>query len=209
MEIKPTYWIKLFDNISSNYKELLRKLAKVNVSPLQFRVTKRGSKVSLHQPRYNFFWFLLCGSELQRLDLNLNLGRKQVNVIGLHAIIPFCHSKKITCGIRIQMYSKIRIERGSNGEWHFMIFRLTLVSLAHLKKYYQWWLWSMCWIEFVFRFLCFVVVLYCLADQTLFLNLHEFGQRCSWLGFWHICPALNTRMLRILINVCRQGSMVL
>jgi hypothetical protein len=33
---------------------------------------------------------------LQGLNLNYNLERRQVNVIGLHAIIPFCHSKNIT-----------------------------------------------------------------------------------------------------------------
>jgi hypothetical protein len=125
---------------------------------------QRGNQKFLYTTQgTNFFWFLLCGSELQGLDLNRNSGRRQVNVIGLHAIIPFCHSKKITSWIRIQTHSRIRIERGSNREWYFMIFRLTLISLPHLKKYYQWRLWSMCWIEFILQFLCFVkekVILY-------------------------------------------------
>jgi hypothetical protein len=93
-----------------------------------------------------------------------------------------------------------------------MISRLTLVSLAYLKNYYQWWLWSMYWVEFVLQFFCFIIEkvgLNRLADQTSFLSLHEFGQRYSWLGFWHVLPTLNTRILRILRNVSRQASLLM
>jgi hypothetical protein len=185
---------------------LFRNPAKVYVPPLQLWVTKRGSKVSLSYPRYKLF---LIPFLWQGLYLNFNLGRRQVNVIGLHAIKPFCHLKKITSWIRIQTHFKIRIKKNSNGKWQSMIFRWTLVPLAHLKKYYLWRLLSIYWIEFVLQFLCFVkekVVLYSLANQTSFLSLHKFGWRCSWLGFWHVPPASNTRILRIFINVCRQGS---
>jgi hypothetical protein len=42
---------------------LLRNPAQVYIAPLQFQVTKRGSKASLHHPRYKLFFipFLWLG----------------------------------------------------------------------------------------------------------------------------------------------------
>jgi hypothetical protein len=131
MEIKPTYWIKFFDNVSFDPKELLQNPTKVYVPPLQLRVTKRESKVSLHHLRYKLFLIPSLWHGVARVGPEPQFRKKTSE---LHAIIPFCHSKKITNWIRIQTHSIIRIEKGSNGEWHFMIFRLTLVSLAHFEE---------------------------------------------------------------------------